>query len=182
MCCYSPVLFLVSFFPLSKHSLCVVGLASSHLAFKDEGGLTGVDFNVGKSDRSGIKVTGKRKRVILLWFLFSYSFFLSRISYTLNIWRFFILTKQSRYEIYLLFWPLEMCIWMNLFVILFGLYSCFSFVLLFFFFLYVVCFCVWFYVTLLQNAQHFESNTALCKVNTKDSSYIVRWCFSCKWF
>lgn len=31
----------------------------------------------------------------------------------------------------------------------------------------------------LQNAQHFESNTALCKVCTQDSSYIVRYnCFS----
>lgn len=58
------------FFPLSEHSLCVVGLASSHLAFKDEGGLTSVDFNVGKSDRSGIKVTGKRKKVIFLFDLF----------------------------------------------------------------------------------------------------------------
>lgn len=70
------------------NGLCVIGLASSHLAFKDEGGVTGVDFNVGKSDRSGIKVTGKRKR----------------------------------------------------------------------------------------NAQHFEPNTALCKVSTKDNSYIVRCC------
>lgn len=62
--------FLFFFFPLSEHSLCVVGLASSHLAFKDEGGLTSVDFNVGKSDRSGIKVTGKRKKVIFLFDLF----------------------------------------------------------------------------------------------------------------
>ncbi|KAM7253226.1 hypothetical protein ACFE04_025844 [Oxalis oulophora] len=36
--------------------------ASTHLAFKNEGGITAVDFNVGKSDRSGIKVTGKRKK------------------------------------------------------------------------------------------------------------------------
>ncbi|KAI5655944.1 hypothetical protein M9H77_24737 [Catharanthus roseus] len=70
------------------NGLCIVGLASTHLAFKDQGGITAVDFNVGKSDRSGIKVTGKRKK----------------------------------------------------------------------------------------NAQHFESNTALCKVSTKDSSYIVRCC------
>nr|POE61769.1 hypothetical protein CFP56_78482 [Quercus suber] len=28
----------------------------------------------------------------------------------------------------------------------------------------------------LQNAQHFESNSALCKVNTDDASYIVRCC------
>lgn len=70
------------------NGLCVVGLAPTHVAFKDEGGITAVDFNVGKADRSGIKVTGKRKK----------------------------------------------------------------------------------------NAQHFESNTALCKVITKDSSYIVRCC------
>lgn len=70
------------------NGLCIVGLASTHVAFKDEGGITSVDFNVGKADRSGIKVTGKRKK----------------------------------------------------------------------------------------NAQHFESNTALCKVITKDSSYIVRCC------
>ncbi|KAK6115162.1 hypothetical protein DH2020_007431 [Rehmannia glutinosa] len=68
--------------------LCVIGLAPTHVAFKDKGGLTSVDFNVGKSDRSGIKVTGKRKK----------------------------------------------------------------------------------------NAQHFESNTALCKVCTGDASYIVRCC------
>ncbi|PSR99559.1 Protein Simiate like [Actinidia chinensis var. chinensis] len=70
------------------NGLCVIGLALAHLAFKDDGGVTAVDFNVGKSDRSGIKVTGKRKK----------------------------------------------------------------------------------------NAQHFESNTALCKVCTKDTSYIVRCC------
>ena len=27
----------------------------------------------------------------------------------------------------------------------------------------------------MQNAQHFESNSALCKVCTNDASYIVRW-------
>ncbi|KAL7117571.1 hypothetical protein ACP275_03G079800 [Erythranthe tilingii] len=70
------------------NGLCVIGLAPSHVAFKDEGGVTSIDFNVGKSDRSGIKVTGKRKK----------------------------------------------------------------------------------------NAQHFESNTALCKVCTADASYIVRCC------
>lgn len=45
------------------NGLCVIGLARTHVAFKDEGGITVVDFNVGKSDRSGIKVTGKRKKV-----------------------------------------------------------------------------------------------------------------------
>ncbi|KAG6774755.1 hypothetical protein POTOM_022124 [Populus tomentosa] len=35
--------------------LCVTGLAPTHVAFKDAGGITAVDFNVGKSDRSGIK-------------------------------------------------------------------------------------------------------------------------------
>ncbi|XP_031406466.1 protein Abitram isoform X4 [Punica granatum] len=64
------------------------GLAPTHLAFKGEGGITAVDFNVGKFDRSQKKVTGKRKR----------------------------------------------------------------------------------------NAQHFESNTALCKVSTNKDSYIVRCC------
>ncbi|KAH1244224.1 Protein Simiate [Glycine max] len=44
------------------NGLCVIGLAPSHVAFKDEGGITAVDFNVGKSDRSGMKVTGKRKK------------------------------------------------------------------------------------------------------------------------
>ncbi|KAK3427517.1 hypothetical protein EUGRSUZ_F03725 [Eucalyptus grandis] len=68
------------------NGLCVVGLARTHVAFRDEGGVTGVDFNVGKSDRSAIKVTGKRKK----------------------------------------------------------------------------------------NAQHFESNTILCKVCTKSDSYVVR--------
>ncbi|XP_051139127.1 uncharacterized protein LOC127256935 [Andrographis paniculata] len=70
------------------NGLCVIGLAPSHVAFKDKGGITSVDFNVGKSDRSAIKVTGKRKK----------------------------------------------------------------------------------------NAQNFESNTALCKVCTKDCFYIVRCC------
>lgn len=44
------------------NGLCVIGLASTHVAFKNEGRITSVDFNVGKSDRSGIKVTGKRKK------------------------------------------------------------------------------------------------------------------------
>ncbi|KAG4968201.1 hypothetical protein JHK87_033852 [Glycine soja] len=46
----------------SYASLCVIGLTPSHIAFKDEGGITAVDFNVGKSDCSGIKVIGKRKK------------------------------------------------------------------------------------------------------------------------
>ncbi|KAJ1376117.1 Single hybrid motif [Sesbania bispinosa] len=70
------------------NGLCVIGLAPSHTAFKDEGGITAVDFNVGKSDRSEMKVTGKRKK----------------------------------------------------------------------------------------NAKHVESNTALCKISTKNDSYIVRCC------
>ncbi|CAM8939609.1 unnamed protein product [Rhodiola kirilowii] len=44
------------------NGLCVIGLAPTHVAFKDEGGVIEVDFNVGKSDRSSMKVTGKRKR------------------------------------------------------------------------------------------------------------------------
>ncbi|KAJ4967148.1 hypothetical protein NE237_018997 [Protea cynaroides] len=69
------------------NGLCVIGLASAHVALKEKG-VTAVDFNVGKSNRSEIKVTGKRKR----------------------------------------------------------------------------------------NAQHFEANTALCKVCTNDVPYIVRCC------
>jgi len=49
----------------------VIGLAPSHVAFKDEGGITAVDFNVGKSDRSEMKVTGKRKKVYFPNFEFS---------------------------------------------------------------------------------------------------------------
>jgi hypothetical protein len=45
------------------NGLCVIGLAPTHIAFKDEGGITSVDFNVGKSDRSVLKVSGKRKKV-----------------------------------------------------------------------------------------------------------------------
>lgn len=57
----------LGFFCLSKKfRLCVVGLAPGHVALKEEGGITAVDFNVGKTDRSEIKVTGKRKRVSLL--------------------------------------------------------------------------------------------------------------------
>ncbi|CAA7042564.1 unnamed protein product [Microthlaspi erraticum] len=44
------------------NGLCVIGLAPTHLAFKDEGGITNIDFNVGKSDRSVLKVSGKRKK------------------------------------------------------------------------------------------------------------------------
>ncbi|KAL8524176.1 hypothetical protein ACS0TY_013951 [Phlomoides rotata] len=55
------------------NGLCVVGLAPHHLAFKDKGGIVSVDFNVGKSDRSGIKVTGKRKKVnFCFFFLFQF--------------------------------------------------------------------------------------------------------------
>jgi hypothetical protein len=38
----------------------VVGLAA-HVAFKEEGGITAIDFNVGKSDHSEMKVTGNSK-------------------------------------------------------------------------------------------------------------------------
>ncbi|KAJ6839459.1 protein Simiate [Iris pallida] len=45
------------------NGLCVVGLAPAHVALNGEGGgVSAVDFNVGKSDRSELKVTGKRKR------------------------------------------------------------------------------------------------------------------------
>lgn len=43
--------------------LCVIGLAPTHVALREKGGVTAVDYNVGKSDRSEMKVTGKRKRV-----------------------------------------------------------------------------------------------------------------------
>ncbi|XP_011621055.1 protein Simiate isoform X5 [Amborella trichopoda] len=43
------------------NGLCVIGLAPTHASLS-EGGVTSVDFNVGKSDRSEIKVTGKRKK------------------------------------------------------------------------------------------------------------------------
>lgn len=43
----------------------MIGLAPAHVAFKDNGGITAVDFNVGKSDRSVNKVTGKRKKVLM---------------------------------------------------------------------------------------------------------------------
>ncbi|KAE8654061.1 Single hybrid motif superfamily protein isoform 2 [Hibiscus syriacus] len=36
------------------NGLCVVGLASTHSAFKDKGGVSAVDFNIGKSNRSGV--------------------------------------------------------------------------------------------------------------------------------
>lgn len=49
--------------------MCVIGLATGHVAFKDKGGIVSVDFNVGKTDRSSIKVTGKRKKVNLLSFI-----------------------------------------------------------------------------------------------------------------
>ncbi|XP_022765981.1 protein Simiate-like [Durio zibethinus] len=42
--------------------ICVVRLAPTHVALKDKGGITTVDFNVGKSDCSGMKVTGKGKK------------------------------------------------------------------------------------------------------------------------
>lgn len=51
-------------------SLCVIGLAPTHIAFKDEGGITNIDFNVGKSDRSVLKVSGKRKKVFALLLTF----------------------------------------------------------------------------------------------------------------
>lgn len=44
------------------NGLCVIGMALTHVALQAEGGVTSVDFNVGKSDRSEFKVTGKRKK------------------------------------------------------------------------------------------------------------------------
>ena len=59
---------------LKNFRLCVVGLAPAHVVFKEEGVITAVDFNVGKSDRSEMKVTGKRKRVTRLLKCFFYFF------------------------------------------------------------------------------------------------------------
>ncbi|KAG6783655.1 hypothetical protein POTOM_009318 [Populus tomentosa] len=101
--------------------LCVIGLARTHVAFKDEGGITVVDFNVGKSDRSGIKVTGKRKK----------NWKSELIALRGNV------TALEGND----FWrPV-------------GFLFCND-----------------------ANAQHFESNTALCKVCTQNDSYIVRCC------
>lgn len=44
------------------NGLCVIGLASTHVAFGDKPQITAVDFNVGKSSRSDMKVSGKRKK------------------------------------------------------------------------------------------------------------------------
>ncbi|KAH9325929.1 hypothetical protein KI387_006107, partial [Taxus chinensis] len=44
------------------NGLCVIGLASTHVALKNKSDVKAVDFNVGKSSRSDIKVTGKRKK------------------------------------------------------------------------------------------------------------------------
>ncbi|KAK8962126.1 hypothetical protein KSP40_PGU017409 [Platanthera guangdongensis] len=44
------------------NGLCVIGIAPTHRALSEEKGVSSIDFNVGKSDRSEIKVTGKRKR------------------------------------------------------------------------------------------------------------------------
>lgn len=44
------------------NGLCVIGIAPTHVALQAEGGVTSVDFNVGKSDRSEFKVSGKRKK------------------------------------------------------------------------------------------------------------------------
>eukprot|EP01018_Ginkgo_biloba_P018500 Gb_23697 [translate_table: standard] len=46
------------------NGLCVIGLASSHVALGDKPQVKAVDFNVGKSSRSDIKVTGKRKKLL----------------------------------------------------------------------------------------------------------------------
>jgi len=60
------IILIIDFFfkKILNNRLCVIGLARTHVAFKDTSGITAVDFNVGKSDRSGIKVTGKRKKVL----------------------------------------------------------------------------------------------------------------------
>ncbi|KAL6963426.1 hypothetical protein U1Q18_043581 [Sarracenia purpurea var. burkii] len=45
---------------------------SNFVPYFAPGGVTAIDFNVGKSDRSGIKVTGKRKKVCSLYPEFSF--------------------------------------------------------------------------------------------------------------
>lgn len=57
-------------------SLCVIGLAQTHVALQTEGGITSVDFNVGKSDRSEFKVSGKRKKVMKLACVLCYILFI----------------------------------------------------------------------------------------------------------
>jgi hypothetical protein len=65
----------------------VVCLAPTHVAFTDAGGITAVDFNVGKSDRSGIKVTGKRKKAhSLLVLAFFYCITIKQFSLELSRW------------------------------------------------------------------------------------------------
>lgn len=44
------------------NGLCVIGLASTHVALGDKPQIKAVDFNVGKSSRSDMKVSGKRKK------------------------------------------------------------------------------------------------------------------------
>ncbi|KAF9618414.1 hypothetical protein IFM89_001137 [Coptis chinensis] len=44
------------------NGLCVIGLAPTHIALRENEPVKSVDFNVGKSNRSEIKVTGKHKR------------------------------------------------------------------------------------------------------------------------
>lgn len=44
------------------NGLCVVGLASTHIALRGNHTVSSVDFNVGKSNRSEIKVSGKHKK------------------------------------------------------------------------------------------------------------------------
>lgn len=66
----------------------MIGLAPTHLAFKDEGGVKAVDFNVGKSDRSGMKVTGKRKKVIFWFSCLDFVYFKNvrnRLNYVENV-------------------------------------------------------------------------------------------------
>jgi hypothetical protein len=67
-----------SFVLLKNFRLCVVGLAPAHVVFKEEGAITAVDFNVGKSDRSEMKVTGKRKRVTRLLKCFFFNVWLKK--------------------------------------------------------------------------------------------------------
>lgn len=126
----------------------MIGLAPAHLAFKDEGGITAVDFNVGKSDRRELKVSGKRKKVSSAFPFFFPSFYKTHLRVLLCVEQRLIILKKIFEDIELLSGTEKD-----------GLVNVKNIVM--------------------QNAQHFETNTALCKVSTtNDASYVVR----CKTF
>ncbi|KAI5081157.1 hypothetical protein GOP47_0004340 [Adiantum capillus-veneris] len=44
-----------------NNGLCIIGLAPTHIALRNDAVVTAVDFNVGKQSRAEMKVSGKRK-------------------------------------------------------------------------------------------------------------------------